>query len=62
MYHSIWTFYIDRFMRMSPETFEQLLTMVGPIVSKKDTYIGEAIGAAECLSLTIHYLAEGASQ
>ena len=49
-------------MRMSPETFEQLLTMVGPIISKKDTYMREAIGAAERLSLTIHYLAEGASQ
>jgi len=47
---------------MSPETFEQLLTMVGPIISKKDTYMEEAIGAAERLSLTIHYLAEGASQ
>ena len=49
-------------MRMSPETFEQLLTMIGPIISKKDTYMREAIGAAERLSLTIHYLAEGASQ
>ena len=49
-------------MRMSPQTFEQLLTMVGPIISKKDTYMREAIGAAERLSLTIHYLAEGASQ
>ena len=36
--------------------------MVGPIISKKDTYMREAIGAAERLSLTIHYLAEGASQ
>ena len=47
---------------MSPETFEQLLTMAGPIISKKDTYMREAVGAAERLSLTIHYLAEGASQ
>ena len=47
---------------MSAETFEQLLTMVGPIISKKDTCMREVIGAAERLSLTIHYLAEGASQ
>lgn len=43
-------------MRMSPETFEELLTMVGPIISKKDTYMREAIGAAERLSLTINPL------
>ena len=49
-------------MQMSPETFEQLLTMVGPIISKKDNYMQEAIGVTERLSLTIHYLAEGASQ
>lgn len=47
---------------MSPDTFQHLLTLVGPIITKKDTHLREAIGAAERLSLTIHYLAYGDSQ
>ena len=47
---------------MSPETFQHLLTLVGPIITKKDTRMREAIGAAERLTLTIHYLAYGDSQ
>ena len=47
---------------MSPETFEHLLSLVGPLISKKDTHMREAIGAAERLSMTIHYLAYGDSQ
>ena len=47
---------------MSPDTFQHLLTLVGPIITKKDTHLRDAIGAAEHLSLTIHYLAYGDSQ
>jgi len=47
---------------MSPDTFQHFLTLVGPIITKKDTHLSEAIGAAERLSLTIHYLAYGDSQ
>ena len=47
---------------MSPDTFQHLLTLVGPIITKRDTPLREAIGAAESLSLTIHYLAYGDSQ
>ena len=46
---------------MSPDTFQHLLTLVGPIITKKDSHLREAIGAAERLSLTIHYLAYGDS-
>ena len=49
-------------MRMSPETFENLLVLVGPKIAKKDTYMRDAIGASERLTLTIHYLAYGESQ
>ena len=47
---------------MSPETFEHLLMLVGPKIAKQDTVMREAIGAAERLSLTVHYLAYGESQ
>ena len=47
---------------MSPDTFQHLLTLVSPFITKKDTHMREAIGAAERLALTIHYLAYGDSQ
>lgn len=51
-----------RYMRMSPDTFDHLLRLVGPKISKQNTQMREAISADERLSLTLHYLAEGASQ
>ena len=47
---------------MSPDTFQHLLTLVNPFITKKDMHMREAIGAAERLALTIHYLAYGDSQ
>jgi hypothetical protein len=47
---------------MSPEPFSHLLTLVSPIISKKDTVMREAISAAERLTITIHFLAYGESQ
>jgi len=47
---------------MSPETFEHLLRLVGPLVTKAKTVMREPISAAERLTLTIHYLAYGDSQ
>jgi len=47
---------------MSPDRFEHLLSLVAPIITKKDTRMRKAIGPAERLSLTLHYLAYGDSQ
>ena len=47
---------------MSPDRFEHLLSLVGPIITKNDTRMRKAIGPAEQLSLTLHYLACGDSQ
>lgn len=47
---------------MSPDRFEHLLSLVGPIITKKDTRMRKAIEPAERLSLTLHYLTYGDSQ
>jgi hypothetical protein len=47
---------------MSPERFEHLLTLVAPLIIKKETVMRKAIEPAERLSLTLHHLAYGNSQ
>lgn len=47
---------------MSPDRFEHLLSLVAPLITKKDTRMRKAIGPAERLSLILHYLAYGDSQ
>ena len=47
---------------MSPESFQYLLNVVGPIISKKNTNLRKAISASERLCLTLHYLAYGGIQ
>ena len=47
---------------MSPESFQYLLNVVGPIISKNDTPFRKAISPSERLCLTLHYLAYGGSQ
>jgi hypothetical protein len=49
-------------MRMSPESFDYLLSKVGPAIRKKETRTRQAIEPAERLALTIRYLASGNSQ
>lgn len=49
-------------MRMSPESFDFLLSKVGPLINKQTTRLRQPISAAERLSLTIRYLASGDSQ
>ena len=51
-----------RYLRMSPERFEHLLTLVGPLISKKATKMRELISAAERLTLTLRMLASGDDQ
>ncbi|CAH3124308.1 unnamed protein product [Pocillopora meandrina] len=49
-------------MRMTPERFEHLLSLVGPRITKTNTRMREAISAAERLILTLRYLASGDDQ
>ena len=47
---------------MSQETFENLLRLVGPLVTKAKKVVREPLSVAERLSLTIHFLAYGDMQ
>ena len=47
---------------MSPDRFDNLLTMVQPIIGKTDTRLRKSIPAAERLALTLRFLATGDSQ
>ena len=49
-------------MRMSPESFDFLLSKVSPLINKQTTRLRQPISTAERLSLTIRYLASGDSQ
>lgn len=51
-----------KFIRMSPERFEHLLSLVAPHISKQKTKLRNPIGPAERLYLTLRYLASGDSQ
>ena len=47
---------------MSPERMEHLLSMVGLLISKRDTNFRKAIPADQRLMLTLRFLASGDSQ
>lgn len=47
---------------MSPERFEHLLTLVGPLIAKQPCRSRKPISPAERLMLTIRFLATGDSQ
>lgn len=47
---------------MSPERFEHLLTLVGPLIAKKFCRSRKTISESERLLLTLRYLATGDSQ
>ena len=47
------------FLRMRPETFDQLLHLVGPVIQKQDTKMKDSICPAERLSVTLRWLASG---
>lgn len=51
-----------KFLRMTPALLEELLTKVGPVISKKETKLREPIPAKEKLALTLRFLASGKSQ
>ena len=49
------------FVRMDPATFDLLLNMVTPLITRQDTHLRLAIPAAERLALTLRFLATGIS-
>ena len=48
--------------RMSPSTFEELLSFVAPIIAKESTVMRDPIGPSERLALTLRYLVTGDAQ
>lgn len=50
-----------QFLRMDPETFNQLLELVKPLIQKQDTHLRKAISASERLAVTLRFLATGDS-
>ena len=51
-----------RYLRMSKDRFDHLLTLITDKITKKDTKLREAITAEERLVITLRYLASGMSQ
>lgn len=51
-----------RYMRMSPESFDNLVSLVSPLISKVSTRLRKLISSAERLALTLRFLTSGNSQ
>lgn len=49
------------YFRMSINSFDELLALVGPVITHQDTRFRKAIPAEERLTVTLRYLASGAS-
>ncbi|XP_057307667.1 uncharacterized protein LOC130645634 [Hydractinia symbiolongicarpus] len=54
--------YFFRYLRMSPDRFEHLLSLVGPVIQRQDTHMRESISAEQRLVITIRYLSSGDAQ
>ena len=54
--------YFFQCFRMTPSTYEKLLSWVGPLITRKSTRMREPIGASERLCVTPRYLVSGGSQ
>lgn len=52
----------QNYLRMSEESYNELLSLVTPLIQKQDTVMREAISPHERLTATIRYLAEGKNQ
>lgn len=51
----------QNFMRMTSEQFNHLLSLVSPLIAKKDTVMRKSISPSDRLILTLRYLATGDS-
>ena len=47
------------FLRMDAATFDELLQMVGPLITYQDTNMRQSISPGERLALTLRFLATG---
>ena len=54
--------YFFRCFRMSPSTFEELLSLVGPKISKENTVMHDSVDPGERLAVTLRYLVTGDAQ
>ena len=54
--------YFFRYMRMSPERFDNLLSLVQDKIYKKNTRFRESIPASERLAVTLRYFRTGDAQ
>ena len=52
----------QKYFRMTLENFDYLLRMIGPVIAKQDTIMRKSICPELKLAITLHHLAEGASQ
>lgn len=55
------TMLFEQYFRMPPAYFDELLSKVGPLITRADTTFRSAIGPAERLAICIRYLATGDS-
>ena len=51
-----------KYLRMTVENFDHLLSLVSPRIKRQDTVMRKAIEPALKLAVTLHHLAEGSSQ
>ena len=54
--------YFRRCFRMSPDKFYELLTLVGPDITKQSTQMRDPISAEQRLAVTLRYLTTGDAQ
>ena len=48
-----------QYHRLNRESFNEILAMVSPLISKQDTHLRMAITSSERLSITVRFLATG---
>ena len=54
--------YFFKLFRMTPKTYECLLSWVGPIIKKQEMKMREPVSSSKRLSLTLQFLSSGDSQ
>ena len=54
--------YFFKYFRMSPSTFDELLSFIAPLIIKQRTVMRDPVGPAERLAVTLRYLVTGDAQ
>ena len=50
-----------RYLRITAENFDRILSLVSPMITRRDTRLRKAVEPGLKLAVTLHHLAEGAS-